>query len=249
MTLRALLVDDEPLARVALRALLDERDDVVIVGEADSVRTAVEGIDALSPDVVFLDVRMHDGTGFDAVRSSSTECRVICVSAYSEHALTAFEIDAVDYLVKPVDREQLDRALGRVRGRASSFAAAPLVFPRRNSAPSGPLGLSDRVCLQRGRDIVFARIADIVALCSARDYTEVTLASGRVQVIKEPLQAWEAALPDPPFVRIHRSSVVNLRHLEALSMDDDGWHVVLAGSAVRLPVSRRLVGRVKARLE
>ncbi|MEN0067039.1 MAG: LytTR family DNA-binding domain-containing protein [Myxococcota bacterium] len=241
-------MDDEPLSRVALRSLLGERDDVTVVGEADSVQSAVAAIEALAPDVVFLDVRMRDGMGFDAVRAVSSDCRVICVSAYSEHALTAFEIDAVDYLVKPVDRLQLERALGRIRERASPVAPAPLLFPRRSTTPSGPLGLGDRICLQRGRDIVFARVGDIVALRSARDYTEVVLASGRNQVIKESLQAWESALPDPPFVRIHRSTLVNLRHLELLSMDDDGWHVVLTGSTERLPVSRRLVGSIKARL-
>ncbi|MEM9191853.1 MAG: LytTR family DNA-binding domain-containing protein [Myxococcota bacterium] len=253
MTHRAFIVDDEPFARVALKDLLSERGDVVVVGEAHSVKTAAEGIAAASPDVVFLDVRLQDGTGFDVMERVQGSAHVIFVTAHSDHALRAFEVNALDYLVKPVQRRHLDRALGRLGVRSPGVEPSPWpapVIPSRSTVgEQTPMRLDSRVCLQRGTSIVFARLSDIVFLRAVRDYTEVHLASGRVQKIKESLQAWESRVPSPPFARIYRSVIVNLLFLEELNAHDGNWHVVLRGVEAPLPVSRRHVAELKQRVQ
>ncbi|MEM1415487.1 MAG: LytTR family DNA-binding domain-containing protein [Myxococcota bacterium] len=226
--LRALLVDDERLARVALAALLRERDDVELVGEASSVATAEEAVRALDPDVVFLDVRMRDGTGFDLLRRVSLRAHVVFTTAFEAHAVDAFAVDALDYLVKPVQRTHLARALERLIDRKT---------------PDEPGTLR----LQQGHEAFFARPGDITFLRAARDYTEVHLAGGRSLLVKEPLGSWDARLPGT-FARIHRSLIVNLEHLEALTRRQGGWEVRLRDIVEALPVSRRHAASLRRRL-
>lgn len=255
---KVLVVDDEPFARVALIALLQELNDIEVVGEANSVETAVRLIRAYKPDLLFLDVRMRDGLGFDVlsqVAPSSTN--VIFVTAHASHALRAFEVDAVDYLVKPVRRADLARALVRADRRqvadkqdaaleSSTVSEGPVLSESPYEDPT-PLRLTDRIRLQRDKEIVLARVSEIRFLRAARDYTEVHLASGRCQTVKQTLASWEARLPEA-FARIHRSLVVNLRFAISLSVRDGKWELGLEGGDELLPVSRRLVRQLKARL-
>ena len=252
MTHRAIIVDDERFARVALADLLAERGDVVVVGEASSVAQAVTLLREHEPDLVFLDIRIREESGFHLFEQADVRAHVVFVTAYADHALRAFEVDALDYLVKPVQRRDLDRALAKATSRepgAGRVTWPPSVIPPPSAArATAALRLSDRVCLQRGKDIVFARVEDFIFLRADRDYTEVHLASGRVQRVKEPLQGWEGRLPDPPFLRIHRSILVNATHLETLSQDGEGWKVALSSFDASLPVSRRLLPKLRRRL-
>lgn len=236
---RALIVDDEHLARVALSALLHERDDVEIVGEAHSVRTAVEQIKACDPDVLFLDVRMRDGSGFDVFDQVSVEAHVVFVSAHGDHALRAFEVNALDYLVKPVQRKHLGRALAR--------AATGIRVPAADAEPKR-LTQTDRVCLHDRKSMAFVQLSDIAFLRAARDYTEVHLASGRVALVREPLGSWEVRLPQS-LARIHRSLIVNLDFVEELVQREGGWHVRLHTVEELLPISRRLAPSIRERVK
>ncbi|MEO1233677.1 MAG: LytTR family DNA-binding domain-containing protein [Myxococcota bacterium] len=252
MTLRALVVDDEPWPRVALATLLRERPGVEVVGEAHSVATAVDRIRALDPDVVFLDVRMRDGLGFDVLGQVEFSGHVVFVTAFDDHALRAFEVDALDYLLKPVRGDHLERALARLEqrrgdGLAPTSTARVVGSPRAVDESDAPLQVTDRICLHRGKDVVFAQVADILFLSAARDYTDVHLASGRAPTVKQSLAAWEARLP-PVFFRIHRSTIVNLAFGQDLSLVDGRWELMLQGGKTRLLVSRRLAARLKQRL-
>ncbi|MEL6340056.1 MAG: LytTR family DNA-binding domain-containing protein [Myxococcota bacterium] len=223
---RVLIVDDERLARVALKSLLRERDDVTVVGEAHSVETAVRAVDALYPDVLFLDVRMRDGDGFDLLSRVNVRAHVVFVTAHSDHALGAFEVNALDYLMKPVQPPHLDRALSRITESLSRV---------------------ESLRLQQGRDVLYAKPSEVQFVRAARDYTEIHLTTGRTAFVKEAISRWEERLAET-CVRIHRSVIVNLEHIEEVTRKDGKWNVRLTGVDGELPVSRRLAPELHRRL-
>lgn len=233
MKVRAFIVDDERLARVALRALLEERDDVEVVGEADSVRSAKEKLLGLEPDVVFLDVQMPGALGFELL-DASLEAKVVFCTAYEAYAVRAFEVNALDYLVKPVGPEQIDRALQRLKGPAE----AP---------PAAEMKMDDLVALEEAQTLRFVPAQDITFIQAADDYSEVHLVGGAVALVDVPLKRWEERLP-PDFVRIHRSTLVNARHVESLQHVEGRWSVSVRDGP-RLAVSRRLGSDVVERLK
>ena len=237
--LRVLVVDDEPLARGRVMRLLSPRDDVEIVGEAHSVKTAVELIDRTQPDLVFLDIELKDGSGFDVFDRTLVKAHVVFVTAYSEHALRAFDVQALDYIVKPFGLEQLERALARVH------EGAP---PPSSAARTGRLLSEHRVYLKEPKNLRCCRVADIVSVHATVGYTDVRLADGDIVLVREPLQSWEMKLPTS-FVRIHRSTMINLDYLEALVLVADGWQVRLRTVEHPLSVSRRCLQSVKDHLE
>lgn len=229
--IRALIVDDERLARVALRGLLEERGDVTVVGEADSVATAQARVAELRPDVIFLDVQMPGGSGFELLRSGLA-AKVIFCTAWEQYAVRAFEVNALDYLVKPVSPEQVDRALRR------------LGVP---SGPTGTLTLDDLVALREAQALRFVAVRDISFIQAADDYSEVHLREGPTALVEVTLRSWEERLPPQRFVRIHRSTLVNLLHVQTVQHDAGRWDVVLEDGQ-RLVVSRRMAGELKDRL-
>jgi two-component system LytT family response regulator len=233
--LRVLIVDDERLARVALRALLEERGDVEVVGEADGVRTARVQLEALQPDVVFLDVQMSGSSGFELFEGV-VQSKVIFCTAYEQYAVRAFEVNALDYLVKPVRPEGVERALTRLRqgtdvGQESGAA----------------LRHGDLVALREAHGLRFVKVTDISHLQAADDYSEVHLINGTSALVHVPLRRWELRLPATDFARIHRSFLVNLSHVDGVRQVDGAWHVVLR-HGLSLSVSRRMAGDVKKRL-
>ncbi len=233
--LRCLIVDDERLARLALRRLLEERGDVEIVGEADSVASARKLLAALDPDVVFLDVQMPGSSGFELLKEQ-VRAKVIFCTAYEQYAVRAFEVNALDYLIKPVGPEHVERALRRALGPAEAQPVA-------NEA----LGAEDLVALREAHGLRFTPVRDITFVQAADDYSEVRLVSGVVVLVDVTLRRWEARLPAQDFARIHRSFLVNLRHVEAVQHVAGRWQVSLRGGPI-LTVSRRMASELKDRL-
>ena len=236
--LKVMIVDDERLARVALRGLLEERGDVEIVGEADGVASARRQLETLEPDVLFLDVQMPGGSGFELFASGGLKPKVIFCTAYERHALRAFEVNALDYLVKPVGPEQIERALKRLQvggGERPIDAAAPL-------------SLADLVSLREASTLRFAQVRDIVWIQAADDYSEVHLTRGTPALVDVTLRKWEERLPARDFVRIHRSSLVNLHHVAEVRFEQGQGQLVLRDGSPPLVVSRRMGRALKARL-
>jgi two-component system LytT family response regulator len=232
MTRRALVVDDEPLARKRLRELLDGFKDIECVGEAVDGASAVKAIDALRPDLVFLDVEMPEGTGLDVLKQISHEPAVIFTTAYDRYAVTAFELQAVDYLLKPFGHERLARALERVIPNGEdnvSRARAALAEPS-----DKPL---DRILVRdRGR-LVPVAVRDIVRLEAGDDYTSVHT-KGRVYLVYLALQDFERMLDPSKYLRIHRSHVVNMDHVAQFTPAEGGRFELEMADGTRLPVSR-----------
>ncbi|MEM9190752.1 MAG: LytTR family DNA-binding domain-containing protein [Myxococcota bacterium] len=237
MKLRVLIVDDEELARLALMDLFALRTDVEVVGEADTVSGAARAITRCEPDVVFLDVTLADGEAFELFARRSIDAQVVFLTASEAHAVRAFEVDAVDYLLKPTQPEDLDRALDRVlRGRA---APKPGATPR--------LRMDDLVYLREAQHLRRCRVSEIVLIRAAGDYTEVQLTNGSVALIHRRLRAWVEELPGA-FVQCHRSTLVNLDYLEALDSLGGTTHVRLATVEGTLRVSRRFAASFKERV-
>ncbi|MBS0631188.1 MAG: response regulator transcription factor [Verrucomicrobia bacterium] len=202
--LRTLLVDDERLARRALRSLLAAHPEVAIVGEAATVAEAAAVAAGQPVDLIFLDVQMPPGTGFDLLPLLSPPPAIIFVTAHDSHAVRAFEVSAADYLLKPLSPARLAAAIQRIRHRAPT-APAPL-------RPDDTLVLRDR---QRVRRVALAEIAAIEA---DGHYARVYLADEPPMFVQRGIASWAAQLPAPGFLRVDRSLIVNLARVRSLNL-------------------------------
>lgn len=231
--LKALIVDDEPPARARMASLLAELGSVEVVGEAGDGRTALELSARLAPDLVLLDISMPSMSGLEVARHLAAlepAPAVIFCTAYDEHALAAFEANAVDYLVKPIRRERLEAALSRARryGGAPAAKSPPAAAPVRRT----------HLCAHVRGNLVVVPVAEIRYLIADDKYVRVHHARGEV-LIEESLKALEAEFEDR-FVRIHRNCLVAKDRIGALARAvDERIFVRLLDGEGQLEVSRR----------
>ena len=227
---RALLVDDERLARVQLRGQLARFPQIEVVAEADSVSKALETAHHFQPDVVFLDIQMPGHSGFEFLEQAGGDFKIIFVTAYDQFALRAFEVNAVDYLLKPVRFERLADALRRVSGSTTST-------PPANGAP---LQYTDYLFVADGSRPQFLKVQAIQYIVAAGSYCEIFTADGRKFMLLQALKEWEERLPPKRFARIHRSCIVNLDYVQRVAaMGNDTFEVFLQGKPEPLSISRR----------
>jgi two-component system LytT family response regulator len=231
--MNALLVDDERLARSELRRLLEAHPDVRVIGEAANADEAVARLADLEVDLLFLDVQMPGASGFDLLERLDSVPLLIFTTAYDEYAVRAFEVNAFDYLLKPIRPERLAATLERTR---RAWAA--------RSASGRARSVSDRVFVRDGERCWIIALADI-ALCEAEgNYTRVHFGTNR-PLIRRSLQTLEARLDPAVFFRVSRSHIVNLRFIEAMAPAvDDSYTVRLRGGQL-VPVSRRQSRRLR----
>ncbi len=232
--MRVLIVDDEPLARSAMRRLLAAHPTVQIVGEADSTDQAIAAIERTQPQLVFLDIELGGGDGFDLLASLERPPIVVFVTAYAEHAVEAFAVDAVDYLLKPVAPERLAESLVRVE---------------RQLAQAAPTAGSGVIELRTPKRTVLAQPAEIVALRADGDFTRVRVADQPEVMIWRTLAHFESLLPSPPFLRLGRSLIINrdrLRNIETQSRSSA--RVTLQGMAEPLILGRTAAARLREAL-
>jgi two-component system LytT family response regulator len=225
MTTRALLVDDEPLARRRLRRMLGEHGGVEIVGEAGDGATACRLIAELKPDLVFLDVQMPGMSGFDVLAGLRERPRIIFVTAHDEFAVRAFEEQALDYLLKPVEPARLERALARVAGGARPLAAKDERLERLLQAIDRAKGPPQRIAVRRGAKVILVEPRAIV-FCRAEDkYTVLYTADGE-HIVDRTIEELERTLDPASFQRIHRGAIVNLAYVKDLTAVEGGRFLV-----------------------
>lgn len=250
---RALIVDDERLARSRLRTLLAAHPEIAIAGEADSAATAVGEIERLAPDLVFLDIQMPGASGFDVLEQTERTFAVVFVTAFDEHALRAFDINAVDYLLKPVTAARLAQSIERVK-RAAVTGVVPGVVDEVTTVDAdgggagGNAGLTyqDHLFVNTGGRARFVKISSIVYISAAGSHSEIVTADGRRALLPKPLREWEARLPTAHFARIHRSTIVNLGFVERMEQSFNyTYEVFLRGIQTPLALSRRYAVRLK----
>lgn len=237
---RAVIVDDERLARRELRTLLEEghRGEVEVVGEAATLEEAARVIEATDADLAFLDISLGRESGLDLVGQVPTDVAIVFVTAHDEHAVRAFELNALDYLLKPVEPARLAHSIDRLRSRG-----APAVPARRLTA-------GDRLYLRVGEHRAFVPVHDLLAFEAAGDHSLIHL-RGVADPVRHPrsLRAWEERLPERGFVRIHRSTIINLAHVARVDEWSHGSaQVHLHGITMPFTMSRRHGARVRALL-
>ena len=222
MKLRALVVEDEPLARQTLREFLSEVDWLSLVGEAADGRAAVEMIDGLLPDVVLLDVQMPELSGLEVLQRARHKPSVVFTTAYDSHAVAAFELEALDYLLKPFGRARFRQAMERVRRRLEEAGAqadaGPTLSERAASALQADKPLT-RLFVRERDHVVPVRAEDISHFGAEDDYVRVH-ARGRSYLINLTLNEVESRLDLARFCRVHRSTIVNLDHVERVEPHD-----------------------------
>jgi two-component system, LytTR family, response regulator len=234
--LSALIVDDERLARQELRTLLALHPEVEVRGEAASVDEAARQLAREQPDVIFLDIQMPGESGFDLFARAPVAARVVFVTAHDDHALRAFEVNALDYLLKPVAPARLAAAIARLREDAGA------------ERPARRLEYGDFVFLPVDGRSRFLRVNQIVSIAAAGDATVVSTADGLRGRVPRSLRSWEERLPPKQFVRIHREALVNLQFVERIEeWSHEAYQVHLRGQPSPLTLSRRYAARLKAR--
>ena len=214
--MNVLLVDDSRLARTELRHLLLAFPDVAVVGEARHADEARAQIAALRPDLVLLDVQMPGQTGFELLASLETAPHVIFTTAYDEYALQAFAVNALDYLLKPVQEARLAAALAKARARLRTPVAVPALADAPDlSPPQAPLTAQDQVFVKDGERCWFVKLADIKLFEISGSYTRIHF-EGQRPLIPRTLQQLEARLDPKVFFRINRQQIINLKWIAGI---------------------------------
>ena len=230
---RVLIVDDEPIARRGLRHLLDGIDWLRCVGEAVDGEGALVAIQALQPELVLLDIEMPAPNGIELIRRLAAPPFVIFTTAYAEHAITAFELGAIDYVLKPFGAERLRTSLERARS-ALGEPRAGLVDRAGEALGRGPMS---RLFVRNGRSIVPIAVARVAWFDAVGDYVAAHAGSD-THLLHVALNRLEERLDPQRFLRIHRAHLVNLDHVAAFRRQLDGALVAELADGTRLPVSR-----------
>ena len=238
---RVLIADDEPLARERLRSLLANAPGMEVIGECADGPSAIASIQQLKPDLVFLDVQMPGNTGFDVIDAigPSRMPFVIFVTAYDKYALRAFDVHALDYLLKPFDRERFDQALARARqqlDRQSSGELERRLLELVQDLKPAPQKL-ERFVIKSGGRVFFVRAADIDWIEAAGNYVKLHVGT-ESHLFRETMNAIESQLDADNFFRIHRSHIVNIERVKELQPWFNGEYVVFLKSGTRLTLSR-----------
>jgi two-component system, LytTR family, response regulator len=240
-----MIVDDEDLARHVLRELLQAHSDVEIIAECANGLEAVKAVAEEKPDLLFLDVQMPKLTGFDVLELIGTDIAVIFVTAYDQYAMRAFDVHAVDYLLKPVGRDRFDAALERAKSRLGEK------MPRGEdlaAAARSPQQFLERIVVKDGTKVTLIPIAKLDYVEAQDDY--VALASAGKKILKQQtIASLEAGLDPDSFVRIHRSYIVNLERVARIEPYGKDSRLAILNDGSRLPVSRAGYARLKALLD
>ncbi|MDF1695089.1 MAG: LytTR family DNA-binding domain-containing protein [Saprospiraceae bacterium] len=233
--IKAIIIDDMELARASLKAdLSDYCPNVEVVGEADGVLSGAKLLKQITPDILFLDIEMEDGDGFDLIDilPDSLES-IIFVTAKENFALKAFQYSAVDYLLKPVDPELLKKAVDKMHNRVKSTKGQYALL-KQNMKEDAPL---DKLALHTSDKIVVAPLTEIVRLEAMTNYTYFHFLDGSKLLITKTLKEYDNMLSDSGFVRVHQSHLINMQHVKAY-VKSEGGYILMKNDQI-VPVSVR----------
>ena len=240
-SIRAVIVDDEELSRALVREYLADHPDIEIVAECADGFEAVRAVNDLSPDLLFLDIQMPKLDGFEVLELIGNDVAVLFLTAYDEYALRAFEVHALDYLLKPVSVERFGEALDRVRGRLGQPPSTldPVRAIRRNSDE-----FLDRVLVRNGARVHVIDVEQIDYVKAEDDYVGIVV-GGKSQLKHQTLGSLEKQLDPQRFVRIHRSSLLNIERIDRLELYSKDSYEAILKDGTRLAVSRSGYAKLK----
>ena len=238
MGITALIIDDERLARTELRKLLQEHADIEILDEAANVDEGLEKIEQHNPDLIFLDIQMPGKTGFDLLAELDKAPKVIFTTAYDEYALKAFEVNAMDYLLKPIEPKRLHDAIAKMREEIVKEKLEPPVVNR------SLLGENDQIFVKDGERCWLVKLGEIRLFESMGNYARVFFGSHKPLILKS-LNALEERLDERVFFRANRKHIINLRCVEKIEPYFNGGLLVYLQGGDKIEISRRQTVRFK----
>lgn len=239
--MKTILIDDEPLARSLLAELLEDEKDIEIVASCNDGFEGMKAIQEHQPDLVFLDIQMPKITGFELLELLENPPRVIFTTAYDEYALKAFEVNALDYLLKPISTERLQKALEKVRLQIKQPETATTTNVRNLQLPEQ----SQRIVVKDGGHIKIIPLPEVLYIEAADDYVKVTTAD-KYFLKHQRMAHFEAQLPNHQFVRVHRSYIVNVQHIHKVELYEKENYCVILRNGAKIPVSRSGYAKLKA---
>ena len=233
----ALIIDDERLARNALKNKLEAFPEIEIVGEASNVKNSVAAIEEHNPDLLFLDIQLYNETGFDILDKIRYEGRIIFVTAHDEFAIRAFEINAVDYILKPVSHERLKNAIDRLNST-----------DKKREYKTDKFNYEDRILIMCGERMKFIKMENLSHITASGDFSGIHTSDGNEYLSSKSMNEWEERLPERYFLRIHRSTIINIEFIEKA----EKWFnysslIKLKGVQNSFKVSRSYFKKIKER--
>jgi two-component system LytT family response regulator len=247
--IRIVLVDDEQLARQVLREFISAHADLEIAAECTNGFEAVKAVSEQKPDLLFLDVQMPKLDGFEVLELIGNQTAVVFVTAYDNYAIKAFEVHAVDYLLKPFSADRFDAALARAKQRLSG--AAPQKPPAAADLAASarpPAQYLDRVAVREGSQVSIIPVSKLDYAEAQDDYVAL-VSAGKKHLKQQTISHLEASLDPTRFLRVHRSYIVNLERVAKLEPYGRDTHVAILGTGAQIPVSRAGYARLKAFLD
>jgi two-component system LytT family response regulator len=238
--MRAIIIDDERLARAELKKLLQDFPEVEVIDEAANATEGIEKIESLRPDLIFLDIQMPEKTGFDMLSQLERAPQVIFTTAYDEFALKAFEVNALDYLLKPIEPRRLADAIHKLQGTDVKEVKPATGEYTNNSV----LGEHDQVFVKDGERCWFVRLSDIRLFESVGNYAKVFFGPNKPLILKS-LNALEERLDEKFFFRANRKHIVNLRMIEKVEPYFNGGLLLELKGGEKIEVSRRQTVKFK----
>ena len=237
-SLTALIIDDEPLARFTLKNKLIELPQIEIVGEASNIKEAIERIQKLQPQLLFLDIQLPDGSGFDLLNKIEYKEKIIFITAYDNYAIRAFEINAVDYVLKPISEKRLKIAVDRL----FSNDISPL------DESNTKLNYDDRLMVMYRNSVNFIQIKSITSINASREYCYIHTTDFKEYLTSKNIGEWESRLPSQNFCRIHRSTIINFDYIIKIDRKITGTaDVFIQGNKNPFAISRNYLRKLKER--
>jgi two-component system, LytTR family, response regulator len=232
---KAIIVDDEKLARLDLKDVLKSFEEIEIVGEASNINSAEQLIYKTRPDIVFLDIQLRGETGFDLLDRIDFNLDFVFVTAYDKYALRAFDVNAIDYLLKPISTERLRQMINKLNQKI------PI-----ESKSFRSLNNDDVIFLMLNNKYKFLRIDTIIAITSDADYTSIHTIDNTHSITRKTMKEWESRLPENHFCRIHRETIVNLEYISKIENESsNSFKIHIRGFDKPFNMSRRYIGKVK----
>ena len=240
----AVLIDDDKHLRTGLKALLDRyTNDITIIGEAESVKTGVALLEQLQPQVIFLDIHLSDGTGFDILErlgnsKGKANAHIVFITAHEQYAVKAFKFSALDYILKPVGPEELQNAITKIKsvvGKSNSFEHIDLLLENIRKKVDN----FKRIALSTSDGIHLFDVSDIIRCEAKVNYTEFFIKNHKPLLISRTLKEFEEMLTEHGFERIHQSHLINLSYLKSYIKSDGGYVIMADNSNIPLAQSKR----------
>lgn len=236
--MKAIIIDDERLARNELKKLLQEHPSVVVIEEAANATEGLEKIEAFTPDLIFLDIQMPGKTGFDLLAELEKTPKVIFTTAYDEYAFKAFEVNALDYLLKPIEPKRLSDAIHKVQAELEKEKLGI------NGMPKGPLNDNDQVFVKDGERCWFVKLSEVRLFESVGNYAKVFFGTNKPLVLKS-LNALEERLDERIYFRANRKHIINVKWIEKIEPYFNGGLLVELKGGEKIEVSRRQTVKFK----